>query len=179
MSIFGPRGLPRFEVLAGPAGEDDAATRAYVEALGGRCLLRDGSNPPTRAISMGGHRLTQLAPPSHQGDAVSRGFMDSVVSPQYYYRLRFVLTTTGLAIGKFFIPNRGRFTSSDEVFVVLSPLRTPTVVCLYDVKVDENYLLLQVGVKHKKRGPTPPLEPILINAAITVTRVEIVMARPS
>ena len=144
--------------LAGPEDEQDAVNRGYVDfsatamarALEGKCLLRDGSNPPHRDISMGGHRLTSVAPPVHPADAANREYVDRR-SPRFHYKLRLSrmrLRGTGFQTATFHIANTGgRFGADREALSIsLTPEGAPAPFCLYEYRVDGHYIELVVAV---------------------------------
>ena len=91
----------RISNLGRPERDSDAATRQTVfqstqrvlNAVMGLCLRRDGSTRPTRDLSIGNHRLTQLASPMGPWDAATEKYVDdpSSLVRRYPIQLRFRL----------------------------------------------------------------------------------------
>ena len=90
----------RISNLGCPEHDSDAATRQTVSqltqgvlntAIGlflrrdgmhlieSRCFFRDGSKRPTRDLSVGNHRLTQLAPVMGPWNAANRKYIDDLI----------------------------------------------------------------------------------------------------
>lgn len=172
--------------LAGPASSDDAATMGYVDnaaisiahMLQHKAISRDGSNAPTAAISWGGQRLTSLAGPADPQDAATKEYVDkSAGALRYYFRLhmrRPAAAFGGVDVGTFFIPNNGRFPADvRQIFITLTAVGAPNTVFLDGTKVDENYLLLKIGVKMKKGRPLN----ISFNAVVELTLAESIAER--
>ena len=151
---FGGRALKN---LAGPEDEQDAVTKGYVDfsataiarALEGKCLLRDGSNSPSREISMDGHRLTNLPEPQSDTDAVHKGYVDNrtTLVRRYHYELECGRATLpGTVERVFHISNTdNRFPHNKNwIFPVLSLKGAAVPFSVKRYHVDKHHLRLDI-----------------------------------
>jgi microcystin-dependent protein len=73
-------GTNRIINCADPSGNQDVATKSYVDGLSGSVsneyLKRDGSNAMLSDLDMGSYRVTNSAAPTSSSDAVTKGWMD-------------------------------------------------------------------------------------------------------
>lgn len=78
VAFFGNQSMAGYRLtnLGAPSGNDDAATKGYVNSF---ALHVDGGNTPTTTMNWGGQRLSNLGTPTASNDATTKSYVDSQV----------------------------------------------------------------------------------------------------